>query len=70
MKHVTVGRAKTVDGMTEQCQEPGGCRTLHLLQGAGARMMGLDVLDDETTGIRYRMSRMSLTANPSGITGT
>ena len=48
VKHVTVGRAKTVDEMIEQCQEPGGCRTLHLLQGARARMMGLDVLDDET----------------------
>ena len=37
-----------MDEMIEQCQEPGGCRTLHLLQGATARMMGLDVLDDET----------------------
>ena len=48
VKNVTVGRAKTVDGMIEQCQEPGGCRTLHHLQGARARMMGLEVLDDET----------------------
>ena len=48
VKYVTVGRPRTVDEMIEQCQEPGGCRTLRFLQSAKARMMGLDVLDDET----------------------
>ena len=46
VKHVWIGRANTMDEMIEQCKEPGGGHTLHLLQGARARIMDLDVLDD------------------------
>ena len=71
VKHVWIGRANTMDEMIEQCKEPGGGHTLHLLQGARARMMGLHVLGDErATGSRCRKSGMSLTVNPSGITAT
>ena len=71
VKHVWIGRANTMDEMIEQCKEPGGGHTLHLLQGARARMMGLHVLGDErATGSRCRTSEMSLTVNPSGITAT
>jgi len=71
LKHVWMARANTMDEMIEQCKEPGGGHTLHLLQGARARMMGLHVLGDErATGSRCRTSEMSLTVNPSGITAT
>ena len=71
VKHVWIGRANTMDEMIEQCKEPGGGHTLHLRQGARARMMGLHVLGDErATGSRCRKSGMSLTVYPSGITAT
>lgn len=44
VEHVTVGLAKGVGQLREQCAHEGG-RVLHLIEGARARTMGFEVFD-------------------------